>query len=178
MNNCGIVTGRREVVKNPDCTGSAEYKYDYVFDTKSENTISKPIYIDNNQIFKFSTFNLPDGVKLIFNRVQTGGGVMPQGSNCCVDTCGRKTVIISSEVFKIHCKPVVLNNCNSVLFLSVPGTYILELDTPSALGQFVVQAEPVEGFIPTSLIIGCEAPDHIVGVDEKLTVPAMPEGDS
>lgn len=175
MSSCGIVTGR-SVVSTKYCgNANQDVPYAYIFDSKSTDVISRPIYIDNCMVYKFQTFNLPEDTKIFFHRVLTGGGLVPTGEGClCNDETVSKTTVIGNELFKIGCKPVTLDSCNGVLFLSIPGTYMLELSNPAALGQVIVMAEQVDGYIPPSLIIGNPKPEHYVGVDESTPAPTLP----
>lgn len=155
MSNCEIVTGKKHFT-----IGSGKNKEEQIssllFDNSSTSKVSHFIHIEPCQAFKFSTFNLPDGVYLKFHRVFASGGAMPQGNGCLCDSTEAKAVgAVASEPFKIDCKPVVLDNCNGVLFLTIPGTYMLELSDESVLGQFLAFAEEVDCCcLPSGLIIG------------------------
>lgn len=142
-----------------------------LFDSTSTKTVSHFIHIEPGQVFKFSTFNLPDEAKLTFHRVYTGGGVMPHSSGClCGAEDSESVKVLASEVFKIDCWPVYLNNCTGVLFLSVPGTYMLELNDPKHLGNFLAFAEEMDaGVIPDGLLIGNCACDYYVGTNAQHT---------
>lgn len=164
--SCKIKTGRKEVSVRASRSENGDVEYSYLFDHKSTNTISRPIHIYDCEAKKLSTFNLPDGVKLTVHRVIVGGGVMPQGSGClCAGEPGQQVKVLMSEPLKIECKPVVLDNCNSVLFLTIPGSYVLELSDESVLGNFLAMEDSVECCcLPDGLIIGNVGPTGYVGV--------------
>lgn len=159
-----IVTGQKQYsLKNAEAKEGKSYSV--LFDSESVKSVSHFIHLGQGKALKFSTFNLPDGVHLAFHRVLPGGGSMPQGAGCLCDTQdGNTTYALASEPFKIDCKPVVLDNCNGVLFLTIPGVYMLELSDESALGQVLAFAEEVScSCIPDGLIIGNAKPDTYVG---------------
>lgn len=154
MAKCEISTGRKTLAVGK--SGGEETPSSLLFDHKSSSAVSHFINIEPCQVFKFSTFGLPDGVTLTLHRVYLAGGVMPQGTGCICEPDPAKGVQpMATEVFKINCKPVVIDNCNGALFLSVPGTYVLELNDESKLGNFIAMAEEVECCcVPNGLLIG------------------------
>lgn len=164
--SCKITTGKR-VLTQPKTAGKAPEAVttSFVFDKNSTNKISRPIHVDECMAVKLSTFNLPDGANLTLHRVILGGGIMPQSSGCmCGGDKGQEAYALFSEVFKIDCKPVVIDNCDGALFLTVPGTYMLELNDEAVLGSFVALAERVDCCcLPDGLIIGNAKPDTYVG---------------
>ncbi len=163
--SCEIVTGKKIV--SPSITGvvNDNPQHSYLFDYNSTNKISRPIFIDQCQAYKFSTFNLPDGVSLMFHRVIVAGGKMPQGSGClCAGEPSSRSYLLYSEPFKIDCKQVKLTNCDGALFLTIPGTYVLELSDEKHLGNFIATADKVDCCcLPSGLIIGNVGPHGYVG---------------
>lgn len=163
--SCNIVTGRQQASTSGSNVND-DVPSSYLFDAKSTNLISRPIFIDNCQVVKFSTFGLPDNVCLKFHRVFVGGGVPPQSYGClCSADMGKKASILYSEIFKIDCKEVKLCNCTGVLLLSIPGTYVLELSDKAYLGQFIAMAEYIDCCcLPSGLMIGNIGKDGYIGV--------------
>lgn len=162
---CEIVTGKKVIgVSNK---GSAEDRSATVlFDRNSTTQISHVVTVGDCKALKLSTFNLKDGQAIELHRVLIGGGVMAQGSGCCCDADPASPAdVLASEPFKIDCKPVVLTHCFSVLFLTVPGTYMFKLNDEGMVGNVLAFAESVECCcLPSGLIIGNKAHDDYIGV--------------
>lgn len=165
-NGCSISTGRQEVLGVGSSNDERSSKV--LFDKNSTTKFSHFIEVDPCGALQLSAFGLPDNVNLILHRVIVGGGVMPQGSGCiCGVDPAKPAKTLFSNPFKIDCKPVVLNNCNTVLFLTVPGTYVVEVSDPSALGKFIAYAEPTECCcLPNGLVIGNTVLGKFIGTKE------------
>lgn len=164
MNTNGIVTGTRLVSSSISATDREVSPNKYLFDDKSVSRYSYPVMIHDGQVCKLSTFNLPDEVELVLHRVLIAGNNLPS-DGCCGAFSVQQAMIQASEVFKIGCKPVVLNNCDSVLFLTVPGIYMLEVSNEDAIGNFTAIADIVDSkYLPNALIIGNIGVEGIVGV--------------
>lgn len=163
--SCEIVTGKK--IQSARTSGSREdAPFTALFDSTSTKTLSHIVTVTNCATVKISTFALPDNVHLKVHRVYTGGGVMPFGTGClCNCDEGTNSQVLFSEPFKIDCKEVRVDNCTSVLFLTVPGDYMFELSDESVLGQFVAFAEEVDCCcLPSGLIIGNQVPsERVVG---------------
>lgn len=163
--SCGIVTGTK--VMGVSNNGAAEERSSTVlFDKKSTSRLSHVVGISDCKALRLSAFNLGDNDSIKIHRVLLGGGEMAQGSGCC--GClepVKPSAITASEEFKIDCKPVKLTKCNGVLFLTVPGHYMFELNEEASLGDVIAFAEPVECCcLPSGLVIGNEKPTGYVGV--------------
>lgn len=163
--NCGIVTGTK--VLGVSNNGSAEDRSSTVlFDKNTSTRFSHVVSIDDCKALRLSAFNLSADDSITIHRVMLGGGAMAQGSGCC--GClepASSSNILASEVFQIDCKPVKLTKCNGVLFLTVPGYYMFELNEEAKLGEVLAFAEPVDCCcLPSGLIIGNEKPQKYVGV--------------
>lgn len=163
-----ITTGKKIVVKRVEAVGGTHVEgFDptALFDQKSTKTTSHFLNIDSCKAMKLSTFGLKDGAYLTLHRVLLGGAVFPQSSGClCECEDGEPIKVLANEPLKIDCKPVVLDNCNSVLFLSIPGTYVLELNDPTQLGHFLAFAEVVDCCcLPEGLVIGNRASERYIG---------------
>lgn len=160
---CNISTGRKIYAvgsgSDKDLTSNT------LFDQKSTKTVSHFIHVAPCQAIQLSTFGLPEGAKLTLNRVLPAGGVMPQGAGCiCDHEEGSGVVVAASEPLKIACMPVELTNCNNVLFLTIPGSYMLRLNKEEYLGQFWAFADEVDCCcLPEGLVIGNRKADGYVG---------------
>ena len=163
--SCEIVTGKKIVTVTSTVNGE-DKPSSLLFDQNSTKRVSHFIHIEPCQAFQIYTFGLPDGAYLTVHRAFVGGGDMPQGSGClCGVEPGQMVSALATEPFKIDCKPVVVDNCTNVLFLTVPGTYLFELNSDEHLGKFLAFAEAIECCcLPTGLIIGNAKPDGYVGV--------------
>ena len=163
--SCEIVTGKKIVTGNSTVNGQSS-PFTVLFDQRSTRRVSHFVNIEPCQAFQISTFGMPDGASLIIHRVFVGGGAMPQGGGCfCGSEAGEMVSALATEPFKIDCKPVVVDNCTNVLFLTVPGPYMFELNSDEHLGKFWAFAEAMECCcLPTGLIIGNAKPDGYVGV--------------
>ena len=164
--NCEVVTGRKyqSTRTNSQPNDGEAVSSVTLFDSKSSKTTSHIVTVAACSAIKVSTFALPDGKYLSVHRVYTGGGVMPFGTGClCNCDDGKASTILYSEPLKIDCKEVRVDNCTSVLFLTIPGDYVFELNDKSALGQFVAFAEEVECCcLPSGLVIGNQVPSERV----------------
>lgn len=151
---CSVITGRKiyAVGSGSDKDGASNV----LFDQKSTKTVSHFIHVEPCQAIQFSTFGLPDGAKLTLHRVLPAGGQMPQGTGCiCDHEEGYGIVVSASEPLKIDCSPVELTNCNNVLYLTIPGSYMLRLNEERYLGQFWAFADAMECCcLPEGLVIG------------------------
>lgn len=161
---CQIETGRKEVSLGGIIhkeTGSGA-----LFDLKSTKLTSYYLHLEACKAIQFSTFGLPDGAYLTLHRVLTTDGRMPQGAGCICDYDNGAGVDVSaSEPLKVNCKPVVLDNCNTVLYLAIPGSYMLELNREEYLGQFWAFAEEVDCCcLPDGLVIGNRSGNSYIGV--------------
>lgn len=164
MNKNGIVTGTRLVSCGTSSSDREVSPNKYLFDDKSVSRYSYPIMIHDGQVYKLSTFNLPDDVELTLHRILIAGNNLPS-DGCCGVFSVQQAMIQASEVFKIGCKPVVLNNCDSVLFLTIPGIYMLEVSDEDAIGNFTAIADLVDSkHLPNAMIIGNLGLEGIVGV--------------
>lgn len=153
--NCEIVTGKAVLVEPK--TVSEDQPRTLLFDYSSTKTVSHRVTVSECKAIRLSTFNLPEGNKLNVHRVFVGGGLMPQGYSCLCDTEeATPASAVMTEPLKIDCKPVFIDSCNSVLFLTIPGIYVLELEgDKSLLGNFLAFAEEVDCCcLPDGLIIG------------------------
>lgn len=163
--NCGIVTGKK--VMGVSNSGAAEDRSSSVlFDKASVARLSHVVNVTECKALRLSAFNLGQADSITIHRVLLGGGSMPQGSGCgCTGTSSTPTTILASEVLKIDCKPVKITNCFGVLFLTIPGDYMFELNEEASLGEVLAFAEPVDCCcIPSGLVIGNEKPTGYVGV--------------
>lgn len=159
---CEISTGRKIV--NVSGVGK-KLPTKALFDQTSTELVSPFIHLPPCEALQLSTFNLPDGAELAVYRVLLMGGEMPQGSGCICDyEEGSPVSVAASEPFKIDCKPVVLTNCNNVLYLTSPGSYILRLNSEDHLGHFWAFAEVMDCCcLPDGLVIGNRTGSGYVG---------------
>lgn len=161
--SCEIITGKK--IHSAQTGGKSEgVTTTVLFDSTSAKKTSHIVTVAECSAVKISTFALPDNVHLKIHRVYTGGGVMPFSSGClCGCDDGVASKVLYSEVMKIDCKEVRVDNCTSVLFLTVPGDYMFELSDESMLGQFVAFAEEVDCCcLPSGLVIGNYVPSERV----------------
>lgn len=151
---CSITTGRTiyAVGSGP----KSERSSNVVFNQESTKLVSHLLSVTPCEALQISTFGLPEGAKLTLHRVLPAGGSMPQGSGCiCSYDEGSPVNVAASEPLKIDCKPVEIDNCNNVLYLTVAGTYMLQLNSEEFLGQFWAFAESVDCCcLPEGLVIG------------------------
>lgn len=150
---CGVSTGRKIYAIG----GSGKDRDPRaLFDQKSTKLVSHVIHVLPCEAIQFSTFGLPSGATLTIHRVLLADGTMPQGYGCICDyDDGSPLVVAASEPLKIDCNPVVLNECNNVVYLTIPGSYMLKLNDESHLGQFWAFAESMECCcLPEKLVIG------------------------
>lgn len=161
---CNITTGRKIYAVGSGSDKDASTNT--LFDQKSTKPISHFIHLEPCQALQLSTFGLPEGAKLTLHRVLPAGGKMPQGSGCiCNYDEGSSVIVAASEPLKIACKPVVLDNCNNVLYLTIAGSYMLRLNDERYLGQFWAFAEAMDCCcLPDGLVIGNRNADGYVGV--------------
>ena len=162
--SCEIITGRKYQAARS--SNGEDTKSVALFDSKSSKVTSHVVSVAECSALKITTFALPDGKHLKIHRVYTGGGEMPLGSGCgCSCEDGSSSRVLFSELLKIDCKEVRIDNCTGVLFLTIPGDYMFELSDESVLGQFVAFAEEVDCCcIPSGLVIGNQVPsERIVG---------------
>lgn len=160
-----IVTGKKVVAVNSTVNGK-DKPSSLLFDQNSTKRVSHFIHIEPCQAIQISTFGLPDFAYLTVHRAFVGGGDMPQSSGClCGEESGQMASALTTEPFKVDCKPVIVDNCTNVLFLTVPGTYLFELNSDEHLGKFLAFAEAIECCcLPTGLVIGNAKHDGYVGV--------------
>lgn len=160
---CSITTGRK--IYAVGSGSDKDLSTNILFDQKSIKTVSHFLHVEPNQAIQLSTFGLPDGAKLTLYRVLPAGGQMPQGSSCiCDHEEGSSATVAASEPLRIGCLPVELTNCNNVLFLTVPGSYMLRLNNEEYLGQFWAFAEAMEcSCLPEGLVIGNRKADGFIG---------------
>lgn len=162
--SCEIVTGRK--YQSTRSSNGEDIKSVALFDSKSTKVTSHVVTVAECSALKISTFALPDNKYLKIHRVYTGGGVMPFGTGClCNCDDGSASSVLFSEPLKIDCKEVRVDNCTGVLFLTIPGDYMFELNDESVLGQFVAFAEEIDCCcLPSGLVIGNQVPsERIVG---------------
>lgn len=162
----GISTGRK--IYNVGSGVEKDSTAGALFDQKSTKLISHFIHIEPGQAIQLSTYGLPDGANLTIHRVLPTSGEMPQGTGCiCDHEDGSSIDVAASEPFKIDCKPVVLDNCNNVLFLTVPGSYMLRLNSEAYLGLFWAFASAMDcECLPDGLVIGNCKGNGFIGVQE------------
>jgi hypothetical protein len=81
---------------------------------------------------------------------------MPQGYGCiCSAEPGSPTNVELSEPFKINGEVVKITNANSALFLTIPGTFMLEMNDTSLVGKIFCTISKAECCcLPNKLIIG------------------------
>lgn len=164
MNTNGIVTSTRLVSSTTSASDREVSPNNYLFDGKSVNKYSHPIMIHDGQVVKLSTFNLPDDVELKLHRILIAGKYLPS-DGCCGIFSVQQAMVQASEPFKIGGKQVVLNSSDSVLFLTVPGIYMLEASNQDVIGDFTAIADLVDSkYIPSAMVIGNFGLESIVGV--------------
>lgn len=167
MSNCSIITGKK-VHAVSRSSNAEETNRAVLFDSLSTNTVTHVVTVGECKALKISTFALPAGKKILVHRVYLGGGVMPFGSGCaCGADEGKSAIVQLSEPLRIRCCDVAIDGCAGMLFLTIPGDYVFELEDKTLLGQFVALAEEVECCcLPESTVIGSEIPTGgIVGVE-------------
>lgn len=189
MSKCGIITGKK-VHAVSRSSSSEDANREVLFDSLSTNAVTHVVTVGECKALKISTFALPAGKKILVHRVYLGGGVMPFGSGCaCGADEGKSAIVQLSEPLRIRCCDVAIDGCSGMLFLTIPGDYVFELEDKTLLGQFVALAEEVECCcLPESTVIGSEIPTGgIVGVecpkggngnvpkDPTLPSPPVPE---
>lgn len=127
-----------------------------LFNARSSNTISHIFHVDPCVPLKICTFGLSDGEYLTLHKVYPKAGVMPQGSGCiCSAEPGSTTNIEMSEPFKIGGEVVKVTNENSALFLTIPGTFMLEMSSADLIGKIFCTISKAECCcLPNKLIIG------------------------
>lgn len=164
--SCNIQTGRMDYTLSP--TLQKDKVSSALFDNKSTRTVSHFLHVEPCQAIQLSTFGLPDGANLELHRVLPTSGAMPQGAGCICGYDEAESITASaSEPLKIGCRAVVLNNCNTVLYLTIPGSYVLKLNDESYLGQFWAFAEAMECCcLPEGLVIGNRKGKGYVGVSD------------
>lgn len=162
---CSIITGRK--IYGVGSGADKDKTANVLFDQKSTKTVSHFIHIEPCQAIQFLTFGLPEGAKLTLHRVLPIGGSMPQGSGClCDHDEGSSVTVAASEPLKIDCKPVVIDACNNVLYLTIPGSYMLRLNEERYLGQFWAFAEAMECCcLPEGLVIGNRGSNKFIGTE-------------
>lgn len=162
---CNISTGRK--LYGTGKGADVDPNYNVLFDQRSTMTVSHTVDVAPCEAIQFSTFGLPDGAKLEVHRVFRTGGAMPDGAGCICDyESGSPVSVAASEPLKIDCKPVVLDNCNNVLYLTVAGSYMLKLNSADYLGQFWAFAETMDCCcIPEGLVIGNRKGAGYVGTE-------------
>lgn len=160
---CDIVTGRKIV--NVGSGADKDPTYNVLFDQKSVSTVSHYLHLEPCEAIQLTTFGLPDGAELSLHRILLTGGKMPQGSGCICDyEPGSLAGVAISEPVKIDCKPVVLDNCNNVLYLTMAGSYVLQLNSDKYLGQFFAFADAMDCCcLPEGLVIGNRKGNGYVG---------------
>lgn len=151
---CSVTTGRK--IYAVGSSSDKDVSLNTLFDQKSTKTVSHFLHVEPCQALQLSTFGMPDGAVLTLHRVLLAGGSMPQGTGCiCDHEEGSMLGVAASEPFMIDCKPVVLDKCNNVLFLTVPGSYVLRLNDEAYLGHFWAFADAMECCcLPDGLVIG------------------------
>ena len=167
MSNCSIITGKK-VHAVSRSSNAEETNRAVLFDSLSTNTVTHVVTVGECKALKISTFALPAGKKILVYRVYLGGGVMPFGSGCaCGADEGKSAIVQLSEPLRINCHDVAIDGCSGMLFLTIPGDYVFELEDKTLLGQFVALAEEVECCcLPQSTVIGSEViTGGIVGVE-------------
>ena len=167
MSNCSIITGKK-VHAVSRSSNAEESNRAVLFDSLSTNAVTHVVTVGECKALKISTFALPAGKKILVHRVYLGGGVMPFGSGCaCGVNDGKSAIVQLSEPLRIRCCDVAIDGCAGMLFLTIPGDYVFELEDKTLLGQFVALAEEVECCcLPESTVIGSEIPTGgIVGVE-------------
>jgi hypothetical protein len=167
MSNCSIITGKK-VHAVSRSSNAEETNRAVLFDSLSTNAVTHVVTVGECKALKISTFALPAGKKILVHRVYLGGGVMPFGSGCaCGADEGKSAIVQLSEPLRIRCCDVAIDGCAGMLFLTIPGDYVFELEDKTLLGQFVALAEEVECCcLPESTVIGSEIPTGgIVGVE-------------
>ena len=167
MSNCSIITGKK-VHAVSRSSNAEETNRAVLFDSLSTNTVTHVVTVGECKALKISTFALPAGKKILVHRVYLGGGVMPFGSGCaCGADDGKSAIVQLSEPLRIRCCDVAIDGCAGMLFLTIPGDYVFELEDKTLLGQFVALAEEVECCcLPESTVIGSPiTTGSIVGVE-------------
>ena len=167
MSNCSIITGKK-VHAVSRSSNAEETNRAVLFDSLSTNAVTHVVTVGECKALKISTFALPAGKKILVHRVYLGGGVMPFGSGCaCGADEGKSAIVQLSEPLRINCHDVAIDGCSGMLFLTIPGDYVFELEDKTLLGQFVALAEEVECCcLPQSTVIGSEViTGGIVGVE-------------
>ena len=127
-----------------------------LFNARSSNTISHIFHVDPCVPLKICTFGLGDDDYLTLHKVHPKAGVMPQGYGCiCSAEPGSSTNIEVSEPFKVNGEVVKITNANSALFLTIPGTFMLEMKDASLIGKIFCTISKAECCcLPSKLIIG------------------------
>ena len=164
--SCEIVTGRKIYAVGRSSDG--EMATNTLFDQKSTRLVSHFVHVNPCEAIQFSTFGLPEGAFLTVHRVLPMGGMMPQGSGCICDyEEGSAIDVAADEPLKIDCKPVVLDHCNNVLYLTVPGSYMLKLNSEEHLGKFWAFVEAMDCCcLPEGLVIGNRKGAGYIGTQE------------
>lgn len=137
-----------------------------LFNHLSKNGISHVVSVTDKNPILISSFGLYTGVKIGVHKVLVKGGGYPEGCECGCDCIeGDDPSIRVSEPLQIDCKPVTINECNNVLYLTIPGFYMFRVNEEEHVGKFILLAEPVsQKDLPTGLVIGNRFSNEFVGI--------------
>lgn len=139
-----------------------------LFNHFSKSRTSHVITVTPSNPILISSFGLGDDVKITLHKVRVSGGTYPIPGDC-ICTCieGDDPSISDSEPLLIQCKPVIIDKCMNIIYLTIPGHYAFQIDKEEHIGTFILLAEPVPlHTIPNGLVIGNRFNDKYIGVKE------------
>lgn len=119
-----------------------------VFDSDSTSAYSRLFYVFNGEIMVLRAFGMQDNIdrvdnsvpvtpqRICANMVLLGEGVsLERDASFALDPLQYEGEVIAEELIYTNGCPWMIEKCNNLSFIDVPGTYRFFLNDPTAVGK-------------------------------------------